>query len=309
MRRLVLLSMIATAFPFSALAGPCPSSDKSPCLPDEATINILLEKIEMLEGRNNEIRSAEIVWRFAKDGENKADELSKFEAYKKAKNEFNRESAELVDLIQKAYHVAPPRTSGAAHKPMGANGTMDWMDGIPVLWKPRITMNNDDYRLIKTKKAVHYASVNTAAYAGATLPNGDVVIASSLLRDALTDRNPGVIAQAIYHEGRHFTSLITTGWRSVEQDEVDAYSAVKGHDDVFKLSEGWLRRNASELASNQEALKTGSERAFVITPEEEKTIKGIIDHQKGAEVDSLSIMWSSRSRSLSTPRIAFTTTA
>ncbi|MBI5246192.1 MAG: hypothetical protein HY923_03355 [Elusimicrobia bacterium] len=285
MKRLLLLALMAWVVPAIAYAGPCPSSDGSPCLPDDGTQKDLLRRIREVQALNNEIRSAAIVWQNSRAGTDRAGELSKYEAYAQAKNTFDDKSVKLIDQIQKAYNVAPTHTSGLTRKPSGTNRTMAWMDGLPAQWKPRFSNNDDDYRAIQTKSGTHYASVNTAAYAGATLPNGDVVIGASLLSEALKDQNPGIIAQAIYHEGRHFADLVTTGWRSIEQGEVAAYTAVAAHDDTFKLSEGWLQLNAANLLANQAALDAGSERAYAITAKDEKLIKGIIDQEKARQGD------------------------
>jgi hypothetical protein len=279
--------MIAMAFESSARAAPCPSSDGSPCLPDAATIDRLLVKIEAIQSLNSEIKSAFVVWSNAKGGSDGALELEKLDAYRNAKAKFDLESASLIDLIQKAYSVAPTRTSGAVRKPQGTSA-MDWMDGVGARWKPRLSLDNNDYGTIKTKGGTHYTGVNTAEVAGATLPNGDVVIASSLLASALEDKNPGIIAETIYHEGRHFTDLITTGWPSIEQGEVDAYTAVAAKNDVFKLSKAWLDVNANALAFNQDRIQSGNERAFVVTAQEEGMIKALFDKQKADEVDMAS---------------------
>lgn len=89
----------------------------------------------------------------------------------------------------------------------------------------------------------------------------------------------------IYHEGRHFDDLVTTGWRSVEQGEVDAYLAVADHNDAFQLSAEWLDRNAGDLASNEDAVRSGVVHAYGFTPEEENAIKGIMDRQRIDKVD------------------------
>lgn len=186
MRRLLLVAFFVSAHQSGALAERCRNS---PCLPDQDVINALIKKIEKVNNLNSKIRSVAIEWEYSKGEEDRTGELAKFEGYEKALGDFARESAELMNDIQKAYGVAPVHSSGKARKPMGAGGVMDWVDGVEVRWRPQLSMNDDDYREIKTKKnGVHYVSINTAGVAGATLPNGDVIIASSLLTTALREK-------------------------------------------------------------------------------------------------------------------------
>lgn len=281
----MLLMAIMIGGPALAQAGSCPSPTGTPCLPDPSTIDLLLQQIKAVSGLRADSESNRILWQNARSGDDRAEEFRKYEAYLKSKADFDAKSASLVDNIQKAYNVAPPRTAGGTKKPHGARGTMDWVDGINAQWTPRISANNDDFRAIKTRGGTHYASVNTAAFAGATLPNGDVIIASSQLADAIQFRNPGILAQTIYHESVHFNELITTGWKTTQDTEVSAYSAVEAHDDVFKLPKDILDKNAAELAANRAALLAGKGSAYVITPKEEKAIKEIVDRQQADEVD------------------------
>ncbi len=288
MKKFLLSSVILILAPACALAGPCPSPTGTPCLPDPATIKTLLDEIGIVGGLKSAIESNRVSWQYASRGDDRDEELGKFEAYLKSKVEFEQGAAKLVKMIQDAYNVAPPLPDGTTKKPRGTNGAMDWMGGINTHWAPRMSPNSDDVVVMKTRAGTHYESVNTDGLGGVTMPDGQVLISSLLLSEAIISKNPGEIAQIIYHEGIHFKGLITTGTDTMEQDEVDAYSAVEAHDDVFlltQLSPASANRNADELARSKAALMAGKGRRYIVLPEAEKQAKVSLDQQHAEEVD------------------------
>ncbi len=271
-----------------ALAGPCPSPKGTPCLPDPATVQSILNEINVVGGLKSAIESNRVSWQYSKNGDDKAVELRNFEAYLKSRADFEHGAAKLVKMIEDKYNVAPPSTDGTTKKPRGTNGTMDWMGGINAHWAPRMSPNSDDVVVMKARAGTHYESVNTDGLDGVTMPDGQVLISSLLLSEASIDKNPGDIAQVIYHEGIHFKGLITAGTDTMEQDEVDAYSAVAAHDDVFLLSQlspSSFQRNADELSASKRTLLAGNGRRYIVSPEAEKQAKATIDQQHAGEID------------------------
>src|SRR6185312_1785318 len=120
---------------------------------------------------------------------------------------------------------------------------------------------------------------------GNTYPDGEVVIPYQTFLDAYVSKSPGIVASILYHEGLHFSRLISGGWTNHEHEEALAYSAAVSHLDAFDLPQEWIDVNTSALASNQNAENSGQKTGYSISPAEEKAIKGSVDTQEAAETD------------------------
>lgn len=229
--------------------------------------------------RKSDRDSAMLKWTGAQQAENKAAELAAYEEYVKKSEDLQVAANQMLESIGESCGASPVRKSGYTRKPTTSAKNMKWMDGLNAQWKPRISFSDFDFRSYKTKDGTRYAAVNTVAAAGYTMPDGEVLIPFQLLIDAVMDKNPGVVAQALYHEGHHFSRLITSGWSYKEDEEISAYSNDILSQDAFELSDDWKNTQSQNLESNRAVLANRKTTAYALTKKEENEIKAVIDQQ------------------------------
>lgn len=261
------------------MAAPCPKPAGTPCTPDAAKKDELLSEMREVISQRSKVSEAERKWKTLGGGKDKEVELAAFEAFMKTLSVFERKSAEMIRDVESAYNAAPLVKRGTARKPVG--GKMSWIEGMPAEWRPRLSFADDVYRRYKANDgSEHYGATNLAAYSGNTFPDGEALISAEVLAAAIQDKNPGVIGQVIFHEGRHFEKLTSTGWAHREEEELRAYSAVLANAGAFELSQDWEKVQRDSIEENREAIRNNRKSIFVVSPAEERQIKAIVEAQE-----------------------------
>ena len=275
-----VIALLLGFCPDWASAAPCPQPAGIPCTPDAAVKQSLVDDISEVTQMRSDVIGALSDWKIAQQSENKEAELVAYEKYA-------QKAAELqiaADLLLESYGAAPARKSGVARRPSTSAKDTQWMEGLKAQWKPKLSFSDFDFRSYKAKDGVHYAAVNTVSAAGYTLPDGEIVISYQLLLDAVADGNPGVVAQVLYHEGNHFTNLISTGWSYREDEEAAAYSIDIVVQDTFELSQSWRDVQNDNLSVNQSVAANRKTTAYSSTRKEQLAIKAVVDAQQADQV-------------------------
>lgn len=281
----VAISLLVAFIPGWAGAASCPQPAGIPCTPDAAVKKSLVDKISEVTQMKSDVDSAGREWSIAQKGENKEVELLAYEKYAQKAAELQIAADLLLESIGDSYGAAPAHKSGAARRPSTSAKDTRWMEGLKAQWKPKLSFSDFDFRSYKTKDGIHYAAVNTVSAAGHTLPDGEVVISYQLLIDAVVDGNPGVVAQALYHEGNHFSNLISTGWSYREDEEASAYSSDILVQDTFELSQSWRDVQYDNLSVNQSVAANRKTTAYSSTRKEQLAIKAVVDAQQADQIN------------------------
>lgn len=156
-----------------------------------------------------------------------------------------------MTLTQKAYGIVPERKSGKI-----ANGPLA---GSQAVFRPVFQRWEDDLIRVKDKDGhSHYLKMNVPGDALAvTREDGSVGVFLAAFERSLQDGNPGVLALTLYHEAVHFSELVTTGWRSIEEVELNAYSRDLKVIDAFELSPRQLEAREKKRKSLERAVWRG----------------------------------------------------
>lgn len=268
------------------LAGTCPAPKGQPCRPNGAVKYELLLALETVSQKRSQVIDAEFAWKNAKDKGDKPGELLQVEAWLKAQAEFTDSCAGAVERIQTAYNVAPLTSAGVAHKPTTPSSTFGWAEDLPIQWRPRISAVTEEYKeVVAADGTKHYIGTMSDNEAGYTSIAGDVVVSYQTVIDAVMRKNPGIIAEILFHEGKHFDQLASTGWSYRETGEVMAYSAAIAQHESFELDQpNDPAANAAKenLFRNEYAVKAGRLTEITQSAESEATIKAIVEYQAQA---------------------------
>ncbi len=264
-------------------AAPCPAPKGTPCLPAPEVKRELIAALADVGQKRSQAVTAEFAWKNAHKAGDKPEELLQCEAWLKAQAEFADSAARALERIQTAYNVAPLTSAGVAHKPTTPSSTFGWVEGLRIQWRPRISVASEEYKeVVAADGTKHYIGSVSDNEAGYTSIAGDVVVSYATVIDAANAKNPGIIAEILFHEGKHFDKLASTGWSYREIDEVTAYSAAIAHHESFELDKpGDPAANAakSNLFRNEYAVKAGRLTEITLSPEREEAIKAIVEHQ------------------------------
>lgn len=282
MKRIAVLSFLMV-IPALSFAVPCRPSSRAPCEPDAKTRRDLTEKIQDYLTKKSSFDDALRNWQAARGTADKVNELSLFDGLLKAGKDRDEVGSDMLARIEAAYHTAPPKLKGTA-RALSSSG-YGWASGLEARWRVRIAAEEMDFRIFKTRDGIHAVPTPSAAIAGTTYPDGEALISLETILDAAIEKNPGVIASILYHEGRHFSRLITEGWDYHEKDEIIAYSAEIGHRDAFGLSQSWMDAQDQHLAEFRADELAGKRSAFSISSEDEKKVEAIIAERESAEID------------------------
>lgn len=264
-------------------AAPCPAPKGTPCRPTAEVKQALLTALDEVSRKRSEVVTAEFAWTNARTMGDKAEELLQCEAWLKAQDEFAASTALALERIQTAYNVGPQFSAGVAHKPTTPSTTYGWVEGLPIKWRPTISATNEEYReVVAADGTKHYIGGFPNNQAGSTSITGEVIVSYQTVIDAIYGKNPGIIAEILFHEGKHFDELAGTGWSYREPGEVMAYSAAIAHHESFELDKpNDPAANAAKenLFANEYAVKEGRLTEITLSAETEAKIKVIVENE------------------------------
>lgn len=264
-------------------AAPCPAPKGTPCRPAAEVKQALLAALDEVNRKRSEIISAEFAWANARTMGDKAEELLQCEAWLKAHDEFAASAALAIDQIQTAYNVGPQISAGIAHKPTTPSTTYGWVEGLPIHWRPRISLATQEYKeIIAADGSKHYIGGVSDNEAGYTSIAGDVVVSFQTVIDAVIGKNPGIIAEILFHEGKHFDRLAGAGWSYRESEEVLAYSAAIAQHESFELdkpNDPAANAAKANLFANELAVKEGRLTEITLSAETEAKIKAAVERE------------------------------
>lgn len=154
-----------------------------------------------------------------------------------------------IKETEELYHVHPFRTELTISKP--DDPVIRYTEGLKAHWDPRVVDSGPGKATIiriAGKDGVRYDIVSAD-------PDGDPPVRAQTAADGrtfilkhamhLAIKNPGYLANLLYHEGRHFNQLdrpgredpeIRRGWASPEEDELPAYQAAVRVARIFGLT-------------------------------------------------------------------------
>lgn len=275
------------------VAAPCSESSTSPCTPSEEEKREILDAIQ--DGRDAKQAQKEAAKRTEELDDTQI--LEKYEALNNqltARQEMRAAYTEAIRLTENYYHLTPPTAHGTVAIPggPGTNPGKDWAAGMDANWAPEFYDGSEVYAAVQGSDGkTHYLGGSTQA--GATLPDGRVLISPFYLEAALTDEDPGELAFAIHHEAHHFSELITMGWDTLETSETRAYRAGLAVADIFGLDKMQLESASGKTITMKEwvaeqagdflrASKVNHTPAFP-TPETEKELRAKFEEYESEE--------------------------
>lgn len=177
--------------------------------------------------------------------------LAALELYRAKKLEQDNLYKEALDKTQKLYRVGPAQSNLTIGQP--ADADLNYMENLSAEWNPQPArfdkLGRFGVKILGSDNHSHYGGVVREAEfgditQGATFEDGRVFIFKELFDQALEFKNPGYLAQQLYHESRHFDQLsrpsvdgsgVSRSWASIEEDERDAYKAVLDEASTFGL--------------------------------------------------------------------------
>lgn len=123
-----------------------------------------------------------------------------------------------VALTQRLYGVGPHMRGDTAKKGL--------FDGLPATWNPRAWDEAAEvYRVQRPDGTFVYMRGPSPGAPSTTNDNGDAFVSWSIIRSVAGTGDPSDLALALHHEGAHFDQLVSTGWGSHRQAQIQAYSA------------------------------------------------------------------------------------
>lgn len=193
------------------------------------------------------------------------------EPYRTAKKVQDQLYKKAMDETSALYHVGPDQASLTIGQPEDVD--MNYMSGLTAVWNPQAA-EFDPQGLIGVKikgsdGLFHYGGAVKDASKGlttqaATFEDGRVFVFKEVFELALKYKNPGYLAQQLYHESRHFNQLsrpsvdgsgVPRSWASVEEDERDALGNVIDEAEAFGLDTETKDDIARQWATNDQRVK------------------------------------------------------